>query len=412
MNSSRIVASAAQLADAAPETCDRVALGDLTRVVSQVRSFCDAIDVRIARRAGELAESGESEPAEAVVANRGRRPLGDARAAVRRAEVCGRHQGFGEALADGEISGGHVDALARARNALDGAAQAVFDAHGEELLGDARQLGVDQFARRCASTARQAAADAGVARQERLRRQRCISRWVDADTGMCITRLALDPLTDAEMWTAINTAVRGAQADFDANRVEPPAWGQLAVDVTVGLITGAQTLDRRVPEVAVHIDWPTLRDDATTAGVVCELDDGTPLPPATVRRLCCDANILPVVLGGDGVPLDVGRSRRLATADQRRALSVMYSRCGWPGCHVAFEHCRIHHITHWPTAGGDTDLDNLLPACSEHHHLVHEGGWTLTMRPDRTITVIRPDGTTHYHGPSINRHPPPPGPAP
>ena len=346
---------AAQLADAVPETCDRVALGDLSRTVSQVRSFCDAFDARIARRAGELAELGESEPAEAVVADGGRRPGADGRAAVRRAEVCERHRGFGEALADGEISGGHVDTLAKARSGLDPSAQAGFDAHGDELLDDARQLGVDQFARCCAATARHAAHDAGVGRQERLRRQRCISRWVDADTGMCITRLALDPLTDAEMWTAINATVRAAQADFDANRVEPPAWGQLAVDVTVGLITGAQRIDRRVPEVAVHIDWATLRDDATAAGVVCELDDGTPLPVATVRRLCCDANILPVVLGADGVPLDVGRSRRLATSDQRRALAVMYTRCGWPGCHIGFEHCRIHHVTHWPTFGGDTN---------------------------------------------------------
>jgi hypothetical protein len=99
---------------------------------------------------------------------------------------------------------------------------------------------VDQFARRCAVTARQAAKDAGVGRQERLRRQRCISRWVDPNSGMCITRIALDPLTDATMWQAINSAVHTCQAEMDANRVEPPPWGQLAVDVTVGLITGAQ----------------------------------------------------------------------------------------------------------------------------------------------------------------------------
>ena len=103
-----MVALAAQLADATPEQCDRVALGDLTRAVSQVRSFCDAMDARIARRAGELAEVGESEPAEAVVANHGRRSSAERRTAVRRAEVCERHQGFGEALA--EISGGRVEA--------------------------------------------------------------------------------------------------------------------------------------------------------------------------------------------------------------------------------------------------------------------------------------------------------------
>jgi hypothetical protein len=86
----------------------------------------------------------------------------------------------------------------------------------------------------------------------------------------------------------------------------------------------------------------------------------------------------------------------------------MYGNCGWPGCHVAFQHCRIHHLDDW-TNGGDTNLDNLIGLCSTHHHLVHEGGWTLTMRPDRTITLTRPDGTLHYHGPSINRHPPPTG---
>ncbi len=154
-----------------------------------------------------------------------------------------------------------------------------------------------------------------------------------------------------------------------------------------------------------------MRDDAATAGIDCELDDGTPLPPATVRRLCCDANIVPVVLGGDGVVLDVGRSRRLATCDQRRALSAMYSHCAYPGCHVTFDHCKIHHVVDWVN-GGRTDLHRLIPLCTAHHHLVHEGGWTLQLHPDRTITLVRPDDTIHYHGRSTNRHPAPGGPAP
>jgi hypothetical protein len=97
------------------------------------------------------------------------------------------------------------------------AAEAVFDAAVDALVDDAKVLAVEVFARRCATAARRAAADVGVARQERLRRQRCISRWVDADTGMCITRIALDPLTDAEMWTAINAAVRATRATSTAS---------------------------------------------------------------------------------------------------------------------------------------------------------------------------------------------------
>ncbi len=49
-----------------------------------------------------------------------------------------------------------------------------------------------------------------------------------------------------------------------------------------------------------------------------------------------------------------------------------------------------------------TDLDNLLPLCSRHHHLVHEGGWTLTLRADRTTVWCRPDGTIHYDGSTVD----------
>ena len=51
---------------------------------------------------------------------------------------------------------------------------------------------------------------------------------------------------------------------------------------------------------------------------------------------------------------------------------------------------------------------NLIPLCSAHHHLVHEGRWTLTLQPDRTITLHRPDGTLFFEGPTIDRSAPPP----
>ena len=128
---------------------------------------------------------------------------------------------------------------------------------------------------------------------------------------------------------------------------------------------------------------------------MCETADGSPLPVETMRRHGCDAAITPIVLDDDGVPLNVGRTRRLATAEQRRALRVMYRTCGFPGCQVRFEDCRIHHVTWWEHLGA-TNLDNLLPICERHHHHVHECGWTLTLKPDRTITLRRPDGTLHH----------------
>ena len=134
---------------------------------------------------------------------------------------------------------------------------------------------------------------------------------------------------------------------------------------------------------------------------MCETSTGQDVPAATVRRLCCDADIIPIVLDGDGVALDVGRAKRVATRDQRRALRAMYRTCAHPGCMVAFDDCDIHHVNPWiPT--GLTDLDNLLPLCSRHHHLVHEGGWTLTLSADRTITLCRPDGSIHFDGSTVD----------
>ena len=165
-------------------------------------------------------------------------------------------------------------------------------------------------------------------------------------------------------------------------------WDHLQVDVIVALITGARAVDRRVPEVRVLIDLETLvdglHDDAT-----CETGFGERCQPEVVRRLACDAEIVPIVLGGDGEVLDVGSSRRLASQSATHALRAMYeTTCGFPDCTVQFDHCRIHHVTPWEH-GGPTNLDTLIPLCTADHHLVHEGGWTLTLCADRTITVTR-----------------------
>jgi hypothetical protein len=80
----------------------------------------------------------------------------------------------------------------------------------------------------------------------------------------------------------------------------------------------------------------------------------------------------------------------------------MYSTCAWPGCHVPVDRCEIHHSDDW-LGGGPTNLDNLAPICIGHHHLIHDRHWTLTLKPNRTITITRPDGTHHHTGTTTNR---------
>ena len=161
--------------------------------------------------------------------------------------------------------------------------------------------------------------------------------------------------------------------------------------------------DRRVPEVIVLIDLDTLRTGLHDHGIA-ETADGNPLPADTIRRMCCDADIIPAVLDAHGATIDVGRQRRVATRHQRRALRAMHTTCAHPDCTVRFDNCQIHHVVPWEH-GGPSDLANLLPLCTTHHHHVHEGGWSLTLNPDRTIELRRPDGTTHYTGTTITRAP-------
>ena len=108
---------------------------------------------------------------------------------------------------------------------------------------------------------------------------------------------------------------------------------------------------------------------------MCELTDGTPIPPDTARRLACTAGILPVVLDGNSRPLDLGTSQRYASPAQRLALMVRDRGCVFPGCDRPHWMCDAHHLLEHPA--GPTDLENLALVCEAHHHLVHEGGWRL-----------------------------------
>ncbi|MGH8891191.1 MAG: HNH endonuclease [Acidothermaceae bacterium] len=119
------------------------------------------------------------------------------------------------------------------------------------------------------------------------------------------------------------------------------------------------------------------------------LQNGPGLPERVIRRLVCDGRIRTIVRDGTRV-LDVGRSRRLATARQHRALLIRHHyHCATPGC--ANTTVDAHHVIHW-LDGGPTDLTNLIPLCEPHHLGHHNGEMTITGHGDGTFTFTRPDG--------------------
>ena len=140
-------------------------------------------------------------------------------------------------------------------------------------------------------------------------------------------------------------------------------------------------------QVVVHIAHDALCDVPESSGA--EFDDGHIVAVETARRLGCDGALIGVVAGKKGEPLAVGRRTRAVPPAIRRALRVRDRGCRFPGCDRSrFVHA--HHIRHWAD-GGETKLDNLVTLCSQHHRLVHEGGYGVRMN-DGEIEFTRPNG--------------------
>ncbi|MDT7724096.1 MAG: hypothetical protein QOI21_672, partial [Actinomycetota bacterium] len=97
-----------------------------------------------------------------------------------------------------------------------------------------------------------------------------------------------------------------------------------------------------------------------------------------LRRMCCEAKVIPTVLGTHGDILDLGHARRTATPAQLRALALRDRGCARPGCRRKPRHCQAHHIQEW-IDNGDTDLNNLVLLCLHHHLEIHHAGWSIRM---------------------------------
>jgi hypothetical protein len=134
----------------------------------------------------------------------------------------------------------------------------------------------------------------------------------------------------------------------------------------------------------VTIDQTKLTADLAEAG----LTTGTPITAGEARRLACGAGILPAVLGGRSQPLDLGRTRRLFSAAQRKALAIRDRQCRAEGCDVPAAWTEAHHLEPWST-GGKTDLDQGVLLCSFHHHRAHDPRYHLTRMPNGDLRYHR-----------------------
>jgi hypothetical protein len=138
-------------------------------------------------------------------------------------------------------------------------------------------------------------------------------------------------------------------------------------------------------QITVTIDFDALK--AATADATGDLVYGDGLSAAAVRRMACDAKVIPVVLGSKSQPLDVGMTIRFVTGPMRVALNARDKGC--VVCGAPPIDCEAHHLTSW-IDGGTTCVTNLVLLCKRHHIDLHLGHWDIQINDD-VVQVTRPD---------------------
>ncbi|WGT46899.1 HNH endonuclease signature motif containing protein [Tessaracoccus lacteus] len=151
------------------------------------------------------------------------------------------------------------------------------------------------------------------------------------------------------------------------------------------------------PTLVVTVSYEELLSQSYAGGV---LASGQRIPAGEMRRIACDANVIPVVLGGRSELLDLGRAERWVTPALRQALVIRDGGCIFPGCEATAAECEGHHLVPW-WAGGSTSLENLALLCPFHHAKLEptrtdgvesRDGWRIVIDPEtRRPVVLEPD---------------------
>jgi hypothetical protein len=326
-----------------------------------------------------------------------------AREKVRVARALGQLPSIDAALKSGKLSYAKVRALTRVATPETEA----------KLLEAALYSTGAQLERLCRGYRTAMAADNALPSPERSVRRR------DLPGGMVKLEVILSPDEAALVLTALDRAreVTHAQGEPDVSAeasAEDPKLPSRA-DGMVALAesylagnTGTGNGGERF-QVIVHIDQDPLSPDGVLAGT---LDDGTRVSAEAIRRVACDCGIVAIPpaapaaisprpaqrgevaarsAAGEGLPEGLpGRRSRSIPPSLRRALTLRDRSCTFPGCtHDRFLHG--HHIQHW-LHGGATTMNNLGLLCTHHHHMVHEGGWSVERQADGELRFRAPDG--------------------
>jgi hypothetical protein len=403
---------------------------DAVQGLEQLRSTLDAVELRVVREI-DAVSAGRSEGwsstrrfVEAVSGGY----QGTGAAAVLLAEaVCGQMARVGEELANATISRPQAEIIVRAvkrlpvRSALRGEAI-------EVLLASARELPASDLAKAARHLIAILDPEGSDREEERRLEERDRAAYLErflsiTEDGMGGVRIK--GRTTVEAAAVIKKALLSLTAPVTTDPGvcggegtctetgcahdgrDPRDHGTRLVDaLTEGCrrLLGTDVLPTShgsTPRLTLTMDYDQLRAGVGTA----TLDTGEALHAAAVRRLACDCDVIPMLLGGQGEILDVGRARRLVTLAIWAALVVRDGHCSFPGCNAPPMACDAHHLASW-LDGGVTSLDNLCLLCRAHHTTIHNSPWQVRLNPIDKKPEFLPPARIDPHRRPIRRRTP------
>ncbi len=280
-----------------------------------------------------------------------------------------------EALTEGVLDADHVDAIAESVKKIPAWAAADATEVMEQHLVDIARLAPSSVVRSHGAALLERIDADGCPPREDLAEPKNVFRSSRDARGWMRFSGVIDPEAAEELDSLLGAL---GKPDGPTDERHPTQrLGDAFCDVVHHAITSDNLPTRggEKPHLNATMDLTVLQKGVGSA----TLAGGAPLPAAAARRLACDAGIIPMVLNGASVPLDVGRTHRLVTPMQRTALNTRDKGCAFPNCPHPAPWADAHHIKHW-LDGGATDLANLVLLCRRHHRMIHHSEWEVRTR--------------------------------
>ncbi len=343
--------------------CDAGELVKLALQVNDVRQRAESYLSAVLVRLGDL----EGDDAVMSVCKQFGLPAYKTRRRVRTVKGLSSMPDVVRAAKDGWITQDHAELIAASHSRAPMSTEEQLD-----LLAVGVQQNCDDFKNTVleAETKRLAAQGLNPTEQQHKRRS---AKIFDGDNDMVVLHAELDQLAGEKIRTAIDAmTTQMFKQDYRTGRER--SYEQRNADALVHLITahtkpstGNETTEPQPQQTTVILtaDYDTITGQLKAANLI----DGTPISTDEIRRLACEANILPAIFNNQKQPLYLGRSRRTHTKTQLHALYKRDKQC--TKCGIRATNCEVHHIQPWEH-GGTTDISNLTLLCPTCHHQTHK----------------------------------------